>query len=66
MNAEEILSIKPSFLTQKQRQSYFEEGFLLLEKVVPDDWIDQLRKATNQKIEESLALNILFHLGHLF
>ena len=36
MTPEEVLSIKPKVLTQKQREFYFENGYLLLEKFLPD------------------------------
>ena len=35
MTPEQVLSIKPKFLTQKQREFYFENGYLLLEKLLP-------------------------------
>jgi ectoine hydroxylase len=46
MTPEQILSIKPKILTQKQRESYFENGFILLEKILPDSWIEKLKAAT--------------------
>jgi hypothetical protein len=36
MTPEEVLSINPKVLTQKQREFYFENGYLLLEKFLPD------------------------------
>ena len=36
-------SIKPKVLTQKQREFYFENGYILLEKLLPDSWIERLR-----------------------
>lgn len=53
MRMEEILPLEPKVLTQAQRQSYFEDGFLLLEKVIPDEWVERLRAATDEMIEES-------------
>ena len=35
MTPEQILSIKPKVLTQKQREFYFENGYILLEKLLP-------------------------------
>ena len=43
MTPEQVLSIKPKILTQKQREFYFENGYILLEKLLSDDWIDKLR-----------------------
>ncbi len=56
MTPEDVLALEPRFLTQAQRESYFENGYLLLEKVVSDDWIERLRRATDEKIEESRAV----------
>ena len=56
MTPEDVLALEPRFLTQAQRESYFENGYLLLEKVLSDDWIERLRRATDEKIEESRAV----------
>ena len=53
MTPDEILSIKPKVLTQTQRERYFEDGFILLEKFLPDDWVQRLRAVTEQMVEES-------------
>ncbi len=56
MTPEAVLSIAPKVLTQKQRESYFECGYLLVEKAIPDDWLERLRGATNEMIEKSRAV----------
>lgn len=56
MTPEQILSLQPSVLTQKQREFYFENGFLLLERIIPMDVIETLRRATTAKIEETRTL----------
>jgi ectoine hydroxylase-related dioxygenase (phytanoyl-CoA dioxygenase family) len=53
MTPEEVLSIAPKVLTQKQRESYFADGYLLLEKVISDDWLERLRAVTDEMIDES-------------
>jgi hypothetical protein len=40
-------------LTQAQREFYFREGYLLLPEIVPAEWIERLRKATDELIERS-------------
>ena len=40
-------------LTQAQRESYFEKGYVLVENVVPDEWIERLRDVTNEFVERS-------------
>ena len=42
MTPEEILKHKPRVLSQDQREFYFENGYLLIEKVIPQEWIDRL------------------------
>jgi ectoine hydroxylase len=39
MTPEQILAIPPRVLTQSQREFYFQEGYLLLERIVGDEWI---------------------------
>ncbi|MDP6690753.1 MAG: phytanoyl-CoA dioxygenase family protein, partial [Alphaproteobacteria bacterium] len=56
MTPEEILATAPKVLTQRQRESYFEDGYLLLDSIVPEDWLQRLRAATDGKIEESRAI----------
>ena len=53
MTPEEILSIKPKILTQKQREFYFENGYILLEKLLPDSWIERLRAPPTQMVDKS-------------
>ena len=56
MTPEQILSIAPRVLTQRQREGYFEDGFILLEKVIPDDWLERLRGATGELVETSRGI----------
>lgn len=53
MTPEQILAIPPLVLTQRQRESYFEDGFILLEKVVAGDWLTRLRAGTQELVERS-------------
>ena len=57
MTPEEVLAIPPNVLTEKQRQSYFENGYLLLEKVISETWVERLRDATNEMIDESRCIS---------
>jgi len=56
MTPEDVLALEPKVLTQAQRESYFENGYLLLEKILPDEWVERLRQATEEKINESRAV----------
>jgi ectoine hydroxylase-related dioxygenase (phytanoyl-CoA dioxygenase family) len=53
MTPEQILAIPPRVLTQAQRESYFSEGYVLLEKIIGAEWIRKLRDATDELIERS-------------
>ena len=53
MTPEQILSIPPRVLTQSQREFYFNEGYILLERVIGEDWLARLRAATDELIERS-------------
>ena len=53
MTPEQILSHPARVLTQAQRESYFEKGYILVENVVPDEWIERLRDVTNEFVERS-------------
>jgi ectoine hydroxylase-related dioxygenase (phytanoyl-CoA dioxygenase family) len=53
MTPEQVLAIKPKVLTQAQRESYFNDGFLLVERAIDEDWIRKLRAATDELVERS-------------
>src|SRR6202165_4818429 len=55
MKPEEVLAYSPRVLTQQQREFYFSEGYLLVERAIGDDWIRKLRAATDELIERSRA-----------
>lgn len=53
MTPEQVLALPPRVLSQGQREAYFEDGFLLLEKALPDVWLEKLRSATDELVEAS-------------
>jgi len=53
---EDILSHAPLLLSQAQREFYFENGYLLAERVIPDAIVERLRAATAEMVERSRAL----------
>ena len=57
MVPENVLAIPPKVLTQKQREFYFEYGYLLLEGMISDTWIASLRAATTGVINESRKIS---------
>lgn len=56
MTPSQVLAFKPRVLTEDQREFYFNEGYLLLEKIIDDGWINRLRAATNELIERSRSI----------
>lgn len=53
MTPEDILAHKPRLLTQKQREFYFEHGYLLLDRIIPDEWVETLRCATDEMVKRT-------------
>ena len=53
MTPEQVLAHSPKVLTDAQREAYFRDGYLLLERFVPDDWLATLRGLSEHFIEES-------------
>ena len=56
MNPEKILSYKPKILTEKQREDYFNVGYIMLEAIIPKDRVNRLIGVTNQFVEKSRAV----------
>jgi hypothetical protein len=53
MTPEHVLAIKPKILTQAQREAYFNDGFLLVERAIGEEWLRKLRAATDELVERS-------------
>ncbi|GAB5468644.1 MAG: hypothetical protein Kilf2KO_16740 [Rhodospirillales bacterium] len=53
MTPEEILSYPARVLTQEQREFYLEEGYLLVERFIPEETIAALRAVTEEFVERS-------------
>jgi ectoine hydroxylase len=56
MTPEQILCHPPRVLTQAQREAYFENGYLLLERIVPQEWIERLRATTTEMVGHSRSV----------
>ena len=56
MTSEEVLSRPPRVLTQGQREFYFQNGYVLLENLVPETWLQRLRAVTDEVIEECRSI----------
>ena len=53
MTPDDIRAVPPKVLSEAQRESYFETGYLLVEKAVSEDWLARLRATTDEMIERS-------------
>ncbi len=58
MTPEQILDVKPRVLNQSQREFYFNEGYLLLERVIDERWLARLRAATDELVERSRSVTV--------
>jgi hypothetical protein len=56
MTPEQVLAIEPKVLTQQQRQFYFANGYLLLERIIPEGTIARLRTVTDALVEATRLL----------
>ena len=55
MNPEEALSHPPRALTQAERESYFGNGYLSVERFVDGEWLERLRRIALEFVERSRA-----------
>jgi ectoine hydroxylase-related dioxygenase (phytanoyl-CoA dioxygenase family) len=53
MTPEDILKVPAKVLNQEQRESYFENGYLLVESFIEDEWLEKLRAAVDNQVERS-------------
>ena len=56
MTREQVLAGKPLVLGQRERERYFEDGFLTVPGHIGAVWLDRLRAVVAAKIEESRTL----------
>ena len=53
MTPEDILKHETRMLTQTQRESYFESGYVSSEGLIPKEWLDAVRGASDECLEDS-------------
>ena len=53
MAPEEILQNKPQFISRKQQESYFDNGYLLIENAINSQTLSKLKDITAQAIDDS-------------
>ena len=57
MQPSEILKRPAKVITAAQRQFYFDNGYLLLERFIDQTWLDDFHTAIDECIEESRSIN---------
>ena len=55
MTPEEVLSHPPRVLSRYQRELYFENGYLAVERFVDDGWLERLRRIAVEFVDRSRA-----------
>ena len=53
MTPEDVLKLKPNVLNTRQRESYLDDGYLLLENAIDSEWLERLRAATDEMVDRS-------------
>ncbi|HKY95484.1 MAG TPA: phytanoyl-CoA dioxygenase family protein [Kiloniellales bacterium] len=56
MTPEDILSHPPRKLTQRQREDYFQQGYLLVERFVDEAWLDRLKAGIARLVDRSRSV----------
>src|SRR5262245_36389471 len=56
MTPDEVLSHPARVLTQKQREYYFENGYVTVEGAISREWLDRLREVTFEMIDRGRPL----------
>ena len=58
VDAERVRSQPLRVLSSEQREFYFENGYLLLESIVSDEWVERMRAVTDEWVDRSRALSV--------
>ena len=53
MTPEDILKVPAKVLSQSQRESYFENGYLLVEAFIEKEWLERIRGAIDTLVDRS-------------
>ena len=57
MTPDQILANPPKVISQAQREAYFRDGYLLLERFIDEAWLDRLWQVTETFIDLSRDQN---------
>jgi len=56
MTPEQVLSHRPKVLSEKQREDYFQKGYILVESIIPKEVVERLLRVTGEFIEKSRSV----------
>ncbi|WP_317054889.1 hypothetical protein [Roseovarius rhodophyticola] len=56
MNHEQILSNPPRVLSQEERSFYFEQGYVVKERAIGQNWLDRLNTAMATLVETTRSM----------
>jgi ectoine hydroxylase-related dioxygenase (phytanoyl-CoA dioxygenase family) len=56
MTPEQVCEHPLKVLTPSQRDAYFRDGYVLLESIVPMDWVERLRAVTDEMVARSRSV----------
>ena len=56
MSPEEVLSHPSRVLSQSQRERYFEQGYVQAPAIIASEWIERLRSAINELVENTRSM----------
>ena len=56
MQPQDILERSPKLLAQPQRESYFKSGYLLLESIISQEWLERLQAVVEEFVEQSRSV----------
>jgi len=58
MKEEEVLSFPAKILDQAQREFYFDQGYLIVESLLSETWLEKLRSVTTTVTENSRSIGV--------
>jgi len=53
MNKHDVMATKPKVLDDRQREAFFEKGYLVINEFLDQKWLDRIWEVTNSIIEQS-------------
>ena len=57
MTPEQVLSYPARVLSQKQREFYFDNGYISVDSLIEGEWLDRLHAVTGEFLEKSRTVS---------